>query len=132
MIGARRHHNRILPGAVHPNGRDARRLRARGVDRADVHSGGRQAGLEMIGEQIVTDAPNHPDARRRSRQFRRRAGLIGAFAPRDHLEVAAQRRLPRRGQAVDGNHKIHVEAADNHDGAGHLAIAMPIFLSSSA
>ncbi len=85
----------------------------------------------MIGEHVIADPSHHPDLRFVGAQFCRGARLIGALATGDHLEIASKHRLPGRGQTIDSHHKIHVEAAYDHD-RGHRFRSIPNFFNSSA
>ncbi len=132
VICAGSHHDGILALPVHPDEGHAGGLRFGGMHGADIHSGGGQAGLEVVGEDVVANPPDQADGNRAGAEFARRAGLVSALAAGDHLEVAAQHGFAGHGQAVDRHDEVHVQAADDHYGGYHLARSMPSFFSSSA
>ena len=131
MIRAGGHNDRVLPGAIHRDQSYAGGLRASSVNRADIDARRGKASLEMIAERIVSHPADHADLRRRAGEPGSGTGLVGAFAARRHLEVAAQNSLAGRGKPVHGNHEIHIEAADD-DNRRHRVKSMPNFFSSSA
>ncbi len=98
---------------------------------ADIHTGCRETGFEMIGEQIVAHAPHHPHGYRIRSQPRGRAGLVPSLAAWNHLEIASENGLPWRGKMIHRHHEVHVETAHHHQ-RGHRAKSMPNFFSSSA
>jgi hypothetical protein len=59
------------------------------------------------------------------------AGLIGALAPGNHLEIPAQHGFAGRGQPRDRDHKVHVQAA-HHRQRRSSERSIPNFFSSSA
>jgi hypothetical protein len=135
LVRARRHDDRILTRPLHPDQRDAGRLRARAVNGAGIHARGCKAGFQVIPEKIVAGAAGHPHHARITAQPARGASLICALATGEHLKIAAQNGLAGRGQAVHRNHEIHVQAANdgqNRTTLGHRVKSIPSFFSSSA
>jgi hypothetical protein len=130
-IGAGSDNNRILTGGIDTDQCDSSGFVSYGSDAADVDTRGGQTGLQMIGEDIVTDAANHPNQRIPGKSPGG-ARLIGALTARDHLKRFTEHRLSGSRQAFRLNHEIHVQTPDNNDYGLHRVRSIPSFFSSSA
>lgn len=105
------------------------------MNRADIHAGGRQARLQVIGEEILADAAGHARQHGTSANASRRTGLIRTLASRQHLEFASERGFAGHRKVLHADDKVHVETSSHEQNrlcALHRARSMPSFFSSSA
>ena len=123
--------DRILTGGIDTDQRDPGGFVSYRGHAADVDTSGGQTGLQVISEDIVTDAANHPNQRLPGKSPGG-ARLIGALTARDHLERFTEHRLSRSGQAFRLNYEIHVQTPDNDNYGLHRVRSIPSFFSSSA
>jgi hypothetical protein len=115
VVGAGGDDDGVAAGALfHPDEGDAGGGGAGGANKGDIDSGIGEAVLEFIGGGVVADAAEHADAWGGG-ETGGGAGLIGAFAAWDALEVGAEGGLARCRQTGHRNDEIHVEGAGNDD-----------------
>ncbi len=81
------------------------------MNRTDIDAGRREAGLELVSEQIVADAPDHIALDGFRANASHRTGLIRTLASGNHLEVSSERGLAGRREFVHAHHEVHVETA---------------------
>lgn len=111
-IGPRGHHDRILALGIDRYERYARHSVA-------IHAYAR--GVDAVAAQRLKGLPPEhiiPDARHEDHMLaipRRGHGLIGPFAAGVHHELAAENRLPRRGQVRRLDYHVGIAAAYYND-----------------
>lgn len=119
MICTGRDNDRVLALVIHANEGNSGGLRFCGVNETDVDSCSGEAGLQMIGEDVIADSADHLRVYPSLPQSAHGTGLICAFSSRNHLKFRTEGGLTRRRQAAYSHDEVHIETTDDGDMRKH-------------